>query len=198
MSEITAAILVGGKARRFNGELKPALKIGDQTILERQLQALDGAGMSEVLLVGRWPAPQVAGARHFPDLVEESGPLGGLYSALLLSTTPIVVVLAGDLPFVAPPLLRALVGLRPEDDAIVPRTSAGWHPLCAAYRRRVAPAVKARLDRGALRVSDALSDMRVRELTTEALARLDGDGMLMNVNTPDDHTRARHRAGVRS
>ena len=199
MREVSAAILVGGRGRRFHGALKPALRVGNQTILERQLDALHDAGISEVLLVGRWGAPPVPHVRHVPDVVDGAGALGGLYSALLMSTRPIVVVLAGDLPFLEPRLLRVLGALGRDRDAMVPRTSDGWHPLCAAYRRRVAPGIKARLDRGVLRVSDALADMRVDELTADDLAPFDGDGiLLMNVNTPDDHERAQDRARLRS
>lgn len=199
MSDISAAILVGGRARRLDGQLKPALLVGEHTILERQLEALRGAGISEVLLVGRWRAPPVPGVRHVPDVVEGASSLGGLYSGLLLSASPIVVVLAGDLPFVEPQLLRLLAAVGPEEDAVVPRSADLWHPLCAAYRRRVALGIKARLDRGDLRVSDALADMRVHELTADDVAPFDEDGMLlMNVNTPDDHERARRRARFRS
>jgi molybdopterin-guanine dinucleotide biosynthesis protein A len=110
-----------------------------------------------------------------------------------------VMIVAGDLPFVEPELLTTLARLDASEDAAVPRTHDGWHPLCAAYRRGVATRIKARLDRGALRVSDALDDMRVREVTGEALARMDRDGMLlMNVNTPDDLRHAERHARSRS
>ncbi len=196
---ITAAILVGGRARRFDGQLKSALRIGDQTIIERQLEEVRKMAVQEVLLVGRWPAAAVVGVRHVPDVLEESSALGGLYTALLISTSPSVLVLAGDLPFVHAALLRRLTELGLDDEAVVPRTSGRWHPLCAVYRRRVALRIKARVDRGTFRVSDALSDMRVRELTSDELAAMDPDGMtLMNVNTPDDHRRAERRARLRS
>jgi molybdopterin-guanine dinucleotide biosynthesis protein A len=199
VTDITAAILVGGRARRLDGALKPALTVGDRTILERQLDALHHAGIHDVLLVGRWPASRVPGGRHVPDLVENAAALGAMYSALLFATSPIVVILAGDLPFVEPRLLRPLAAIEPGKDAVVPRTTEGWHPLCAGYRRSVAGTIKARLDRAALRVSDALSDMRVRALTMDDLEPLDRDGMLlMNVNTPDDHQRARRHARFRS
>jgi molybdopterin-guanine dinucleotide biosynthesis protein A len=199
MSNVTAAILVGGRARRLDGRLKPALRVGDYTILERQLAVCGAAGIDEILLIGRWPAEPMRGVRHFPDIVEDCGPLGALYSALLLATAPVVVVVAGDLPFVQPELLTTLGRLEENEDAAVPRTADGWHPLCAAYRRGVALGIKARLDRGALRVSDALSDMRVRAVTGAGLARMDRDGMLlMNVNTPDDLRHAERHARARS
>lgn len=196
---VAGAILVGGRARRLGGRVKPALPVGTQTILERQLDALRGAGISERFLVGRSGPLAVTGVRQFPDLVAAGGALAGLYSALLLATGPVVVVLAGDMPFVSAALLRRLADLEPGDDAIVPRTADGWHPLCAAYRRSVAARLKARLDRGRLRVSDALADLKVRQLTVDELDRLDGTRMLlMNVNTSDDYDQAERRAGARS
>ena len=38
----SAAILAGGRARRFGGRDKSALLVGGRTILERQIDALDG------------------------------------------------------------------------------------------------------------------------------------------------------------
>ena len=70
----------------------------------------------------------------------DGGPLGGLYSALLMATTPIVVVLAGDMPFVEPRLLRALAAIDPMDDAVVPRTATAGircvRRTAGAWRRR--------------------------------------------------------------
>ncbi len=55
--------------------------------------------------------------------------------------------------------------------------------------------IKARLDRRDLRISEALSDLRVVEVPTETVERMDPDGrLLMNVNTPDDYARAQQRA----
>ena len=79
-----------------------------------------------------------------------------------------------------------------DEEAVVPRTADGLHPLCACYRRSVALRLKARIDRGALSVREALQDLRVRELTPDEIGALDPDGtMLMNVNTPADYERAR-------
>ena len=146
------------------------------------------------MLVGRPLHSLPSGLRCVPDVVADSGPLGGIYSALLAATTPIIVVLAGDLPFVQPRLIARLTALAPEEEAAIPRGRDRWHPLCAAYRRGLALRIKARLDRGALRVSDALADMRVREVTIDELAGFGPGDMLMNVNTADDHARAERYA----
>ena len=194
MSRITAAILVGGRARRLDGQVKALLPVGHHTILERQLAAVRAAGITEILLVGRWTTALPADMRHVPDVVENGGALGGLYSALLAASTPAVFVLAGDLPFVSHALIRRLTAFIAED-VVVPRTADGWHPLCAVYRRTVALTVKRRLDRGLLRISDLLTDLQIREIGADELAQLDADEMLlMNVNTPDDFRRAERHA----
>jgi molybdenum cofactor guanylyltransferase len=195
MRTVSAAILVGGRARRFDGQLKAALRIGARTILERQIDAIATAGLGDPLLVGRSPLLSVPLRRQVSDAVADCGALGGLYTALLAAPTPVVIVLAGDLPFVSPALLLELASLHLNDEAVVPRTDSGWHPLCAAYRRTIASRMKTRLDRRALRISDALADLRVRALTTDELERYGAhDMLLMNVNTPDDYRQAERYA----
>lgn len=194
-----AAILVGGRGERLGRGPKPLLRVGNQTILDRQLRAVREAAIQQVLLVGRWSSPPVAGLRHVPDVLDSSGALVGLYSALLAATAPIVIVLAGDLPFVTASLLRRLADVTSGEDAVVPRTRGRWHPLCAGYRRQTALRIKARIDRGELRVSAFLADLRVRELAAHELSPMDPDGMgLMNVNTPDDLRRAERYARLGS
>lgn len=189
--ETTAAVLVGGRARRLDGACKPSLRVGEQTIVTRQLDAIRGAGIGAILLIGRWDGGVPEGVTHVPDLVEHAGPLGGIYSALLVALTPVVVVLAGDMPFVSTGFMRTIGRIAANVDATVPRDEAGWHPLAAGYRRRVARGIKVRLDRGALRVTEALDDMRVEPVTTGTLRQLDAAGMLLtNVNTPDEYRAA--------
>jgi molybdopterin-guanine dinucleotide biosynthesis protein A len=197
VSLVSAAVLIGGRAQRFDGVFKPGLRVGNQTILQRQLDVLAAAGIAEVMLVGRAPVAAPPGVHRVADAVEGCGPLGGVYSALLASVAPVVVVLAGDLPFVTPPLVRRLLDLGPDDDAAVPRGDR-WHPLCAAYRRRVAWRLKRRIDRGALRVADALGEMRVREVSVSECFGPDAVDMLTNVNTPDEYARAERHARTTS
>lgn len=196
MDSWTAVVLAGGRGRRLDGRTKPLLALHGQTILARQAAALAALGV-----VPRLVAPDATPYRGLPfdvvaDLVD-AGALGALYTAVVTASTPYVLVLAGDLPFVTSEFLAALVAHRTEGEAIVPRPGGRWQPLCAVYHRQVAERLRARIDRGHWRVTEALDDLDVRAITDAELAGFDTDGrLLLNVNTPDDLRRAADHAAL--
>jgi molybdenum cofactor guanylyltransferase len=187
----SAAILAGGRATRLGGQIKATLPVGGEAILARQLRALTALGVAPIVVAGD-PAPFGSyDLAVVPDLVAGAGALGGLYTALMQAGAPHVVVLAGDMPFVSAEFLDHLVSLRHDADAVVPRDTAGWHPLCACYGRHLASGLARRVEHGQLRIADALGDWCIRAVEPEEIARFDPDGvLLMNVNTPDDYERA--------
>jgi molybdenum cofactor guanylyltransferase len=194
----SAAILAGGRATRLGGQVKALLPVDGTPMLARLLVEVGTLGAAAVVV-----APEAApfaglGVRVVQDSRPGDGPLGALFTALEVATTPHVVVLAGDLPFVSAAFLAHLVSLRHDADAVVPRDAGGWHPLCACYGRHLAPAIARRLARGDLAVTAALDDWHVRAVTPGEIARFDPDGALLwNVNTPDDYDRARALARAR-
>ncbi|WP_131768223.1 molybdenum cofactor guanylyltransferase [Candidatus Protofrankia californiensis] len=103
-----ALVLAGGSARRLGGVDKPAVIIGNQTLLERVLAAVDDA--RGVVVVG--PRRPVAVARRIVWTHEQppgGGPVAALAAGLELVGAPLVAVLAADLPFVTAETLGALV-----------------------------------------------------------------------------------------
>jgi molybdopterin-guanine dinucleotide biosynthesis protein A len=194
---VSAAILAGGRARRYDGARKALLVVDGATgarVIDRQLAALAGLA-DDIRIVADDPEPY-AGLRLpvIPDAIPGAGPLGGLYSALVAASHPRVIVVACDLPFVTRPLFERLLAEAAADgvDAVVPRSRGGLEPLCAVYAARIAPVLRRRIDAGALQVIAAFAELRVRELGPEALAAYDRDGRLfVNVNTPHEHARAR-------
>ena len=213
----TAAILAGGQARRLGGRDKSALRVGARSILERQLAVLR-ALTPHIVIVGHHPPPPrlrpslklrrtapiqsspgpgrasagIIGVRVVEDRIAGAGALGGLYTALVEAPTEQVLVIACDMPFISAPFLIALASLGAGVDAAIPRDGHGPHPLCASYHRRIADRLKTRIDAGALRIVDALSDLQVRDIGPDEVAPFDPDGRLLtNVNTPADYERAR-------
>jgi molybdopterin-guanine dinucleotide biosynthesis protein A len=183
----------------MDGQFKPWLPVGGRPILLRQIDALRRAGVEPISLIGRWSVDEPPPAPVFADAIDDAGSLGGIYTALLVAPADGTMVLAGDMPFVEAPLIAELMQRRHDADAVVPTTDAGSHPLCGWYRRSLALGFKARIDRGELRIRDAVAGVRLQSFGPADTTALDADGtMLMNVNTIADYERAcqaaRHRA----
>ena len=191
---LSAAILAGGRARRYGGRDKGALLVDGRSIRERQMTELAPL-THDILIVGSGGALQrdereSAGTRcrSVPDRVPDSGPLGGLHTALSEALFDTTVVIACDMPYVTAPLLLQLAALAQDADVAVPRTDRGCHPLCAAYRRACVEPIARRLADGRLKMVDLFEDLRVRFVGSEELARFGDVGRLLaNVNSPADY-----------
>ena len=187
----TAAILAGGRARRFGGRPKALLPIGGLRIIDRLLAAL-GPVVGEVVIIAREDEPYRAlglPIRH--DVLPGTGPLGGIYTALAATTAPRTLIVAADMPFLNPRFLARLLDAGRDVDIALPRTEDGYQPLCASYAAACATVIRRRLDENRLAVHGLLSVTRVREIGPAEMARLDPTGKLcFNVNTPADYDRA--------
>ena len=191
---VSAAILAGGRARRFGGADKASLTVGRARIIDRQLAAV--SALTEDVRIVANEATRYAdlGVRVIPDAIANAGPLGGIYSALIDAHHDWTIVLACDLPFVTAALLERLAGESDsagDVDAIAPRSARGLEPLCALYHRRCASVAQSLIGRGDLAASGLLDAVRLRVLERDALAAYDAGALFENVNTPHDHERAR-------
>ena len=189
---IAAAILAGGRATRLDGRDKSALPFGAERLLDRQIAVLREVADALVIVTTQ---PERYAGLDVPvaiDAVPGGGALGGLYTALSVSPAAQTLVVACDMPFLTAPFLRFLAEAGRDVDLAIPRTSAGYEPLCASYGQACLGPVKARLDAGRFKLSDLVAaDLRVRELGPDALAPFDPERTLfMNVNTPEDYARA--------
>ena len=194
----TAAILAGGRARRFGGRPKALLPVGGLRIIDRLLAALRPV-VGEVVIIAREDGPyRELGLPIRHDVLPGTGPLGGIYTALAATTAPRTLVVAADMPFLNAPFLRLLRDAGRDADIAVPRTADGYQPLCASYGAACAAPIRRRLDERRLAVHGVLADARVREIGPDEMGRLDPTGTLcFNVNTPADYARALALADAR-
>ncbi len=192
--EIAAAILAGGRASRLGGRAKALLPLGSTRIIDRQVAALRGAvDGGEVFVVSNdAEVYEPLGLRVVPDRVNGAGALGGLLSAVAESPADRTIVLACDLPFVTAAFARFLADACRGWHVAAPKTDDGYHPLCACWSRESLPELNRRAAAGLRRIVDALSALRVREISPGEVARFDRSAgtLLFNVNTPQEYERA--------
>ncbi len=136
--QFDAVLLAGGRSSRFGSD-KAFLDWRGQPLYVAQLRKLASLGPGRLWLSTRAAQPFPEFLEGVTRLVDEEpghGPISGLKSALAASDATHLLVLAVDLPNMAPSFLSALlVAGRNGGGGSVPRTERGWEPLAALYPR---------------------------------------------------------------
>ena len=183
----SAFVLAGGRSTRM-GTDKAFVLLEGRTMLARALD-LAHSLTSDVRIVG--DASKFASlASVVEDLFPGCGPLAGIHTALRSSLSDLNLILAVDMPFVRPALLQYILGRAKTSVramVTVPRTSRGWQPLCAIYRRDFAAIAEKALRAGNYKI-DALFDEADVQVISESELQSAGfsPDLFLNLNTPDD------------
>ena len=186
MEAITAYILAGGKSLRMGSD-KAFARFEGRTLLQR---ALDTARLLT-------PDCRIVGARGkfeafghvVEDVYADRGPLGGIDAALKNTATDLNLVLAVDMPYVSSEFLLYLAREAQGSGALlaVPRTSDGWQPLCAVFRKGFGSLADAALRDGRNAVHTLLENSAPRVIDEVELGRAGfSAGMFRNLNAPAD------------
>ena len=199
MRPCTGVILAGGAASRYGGLPKGLERVAGQRIIDRVADALRRV-TDDLLLVANDPAAAgwLPGSRVQQDIVPNAGGLGGIHAALHAAHTPVLIV-AWDMPFVPSALLARLRELGEGVDVAVPESGSrrGVEPLCAFYAPSCLPAIEQSLADGDRRVIGFHERVRVARLPANEVSAFGDPALLfMNVNTPDDLTRAEAHAAT--
>jgi molybdenum cofactor guanylyltransferase len=183
---LSAVILAGGESRRM-GQDKAWLEVDGQPLLSRALSAVRAAGIREILISGR--AGTDYSALDCPvlfDLEPGRGPLGGIERGLHAATSPLVLVLAVDLPRMTAAFLRQLAGHCEPLTGAVPVLKGEPEPLAAIYPRRCHQLVLECLLKCRLSARDFVEACRREHAVRPFTVRAADAPCFANWNTPAD------------
>ena len=191
--KVTSIILAGGKNLRL-GRSKALETIGGKSLIERVVERLRPLTDRIVIVTSR-EQPDLAATGEMEvlaDLYPGKGPLGGIYTGLLASRSSHSIVVACDMPFLNTELLRYMIGLSGDVDAVVPQLGEGMvEPLHAIYSKRCLDSMKAELERDQLGVNSFLNTVHVRYVERAECQRLDPELLsFFNINYQSDLDRA--------
>ena len=184
---LSVVIQAGGESRRM-GRDKALVPFLGAPMIQRVCDRTASLGDERIVTTNQAKELAFLGLPCFPDVVLDRGALGGLYTALCHAGNPLVAVIACDMPFVNPELLRFACEQIQGADVAIPRSSDGLEPLHAVYRRETClPAIREALDAGKWRVDAWFEKVRVRILEPAEYAHLDPEEQtFVNVNTPEE------------
>jgi len=169
-SDTAGIILAGGQSRRM-GTDKALLKIGNSSVIERVVSALQPCVSQLCVAATTDRSYDFLQLPIAEDSFPGQGPLSGLYAGMSSLDAQWYVLSACDLPFASTRLLEIMlerVHIRAQEDepvqVILPTHEGRHHPLYAVYHRSVYASLETALRSGQLRVMDWLHQHTVAEL----------------------------------
>ncbi len=186
MDKLTVAIQAGGKSSRM-GRDKSFVLFQGRPLIEVVRAAVEGLGDELILVTNKPDAYAHLGLPMVSDLYPETGPLGGIYTALHHAAHPHVLTVACDMPWLNRPLLAYMAGLRGTADVIVPRWDKFPEPLHAVYSQACLEPIRDKLEAQMYKITAFYGRVAVRFLDRAEIERFDPDGRsFVNVNTAQD------------
>jgi molybdopterin-guanine dinucleotide biosynthesis protein A len=181
--DVTCIILAGGASRRM-GRDKAFIQIEGIRLLDYVYKKCREL-FSEIIIVTNQPQQFVDYQTPVvPDEIPGIGSIGGLYTGLKRASNYYSFCVACDMPFLNPELIALIIEKRHSSDVVIPRTRAGLEPLHALYSKRCIEPLKKYIEKGDLKISNILAEVKVRYCNEEEIKKVDPSLLsFMNVNT---------------
>lgn len=165
-------VLAGGKSTRM-GTNKALLKVGNQLMIDRQIELLANLGATDVLVSGNYP-----GYHCLNDQIEGLGPLSGIHAAMEFAANKTIILIPVDLPLLTVDTLQPLVDrLATTDSACYHKA---WLPLAIRSTETLRRHVAEQYQKGNYSIANLC-----RVMGTDILCRPTTEH-LFNTNTPEE------------
>jgi molybdopterin-guanine dinucleotide biosynthesis protein A len=184
--DVTGVILAGGKSSRF-GINKALSEINGSRLIDRVAGLLTSIFTRTVLITNSPEEYSYLGLPIREDLIQGLGPIGGILTGLEYIHDETGFIIACDMPFASEDLIRYIVSIRDEFDAVVPKIDWKIEPLHALYRKSCLPVIRGLIASGVYQTVKAFDMLNVRYLN-EAEIRAHDPQMksFFNVNRPEE------------
>jgi molybdenum cofactor guanylyltransferase len=182
-NKITAIILAGGKSQRM-GTDKGLLNLNGKTFVKHICEALQPVVGTNIVIISSSKEYDTLGFTRVEDIIENKGPVGGLYTALAASKTKVNLVLSVDVPNVSTELLKWLIQNH-DETYMVTQTKSGdkTSPLIGVYDRSMRIVFGEHMAGNQLKLRKVIED--VKHQTIEIPEKW--NNQVQNINTPEEY-----------
>jgi molybdopterin-guanine dinucleotide biosynthesis protein A len=197
---MTSIILAGGKSSRL-GRIKALQVIDGKSLIQWVVDHL--AILSTEIIIATAdgeaiPCSSAVRVKTVADIYPGKGPLAGIYSGLMASSSPQAIVVGCDTPFLSVGLLEYMTQICPASDVVVPRIKNKLEPLCAVYSKNCLAQIQKLLEQDERRIRKLFSMVKVKYVEEDEINKFDPEHLsFFNINTQDDLERARKLAAER-
>lgn len=180
----------GGENLRM-GTDKAFLKVAGIPLIEHVLRSLKSVFHDLIIVTNAPDRYSAYRVNVVSDAFDKRGPLTGIYSGLMRSSTEYNFIVACDMPYLNTDLISYMAGLAEGHDIVVPSVNGLLEPLHAVYRKRLIPLLEYQIKHDRRRIREVFEKAKMRYVTEQEIDRFDpGRKSFMNLNTPKDYEEA--------
>jgi len=182
---VSAILLAGGKSSRL-GTDKAKVKLDGKSVMIQAI-AEKLSGLSEDIVVstnGRRYEDITIPVRWAIDVRPGAGSLMGLYSGLLAAKHDYAIAVACDMPFINIELLKYMISLPRDYDALLPKIGEQTEQLHSIYSKNCLPKMEKYLNSGHLKITSFMDEIDVKYVDEDIINKYDPRHLsFFNVNT---------------
>jgi len=194
---MTSIILAGGKSSRL-GRSKALQAIGGKSLIQWVIDHLAILSTEIIIATAHGetiPCSSAVRIKTVADIYPRKGPLVGIYSGLIASSSSRAIVVGCDTPFLSVGLLEYMIQICSTFDVVVPRIKNKLEPLCAVYSKGCLALMQGLLEQNELRISELFSVVKVKYVEEDEINSFDPEHLsFFNINSQADLERARKLA----
>jgi molybdopterin-guanine dinucleotide biosynthesis protein A len=178
---VTGAILGGGNSSRMERD-KALLPWRGKPLIEHAADTLRTL-FHDVYICCDVPGRYgFLGLPVLPDLVPESGPLGGIHAALSHCAPASVFILSCDMPLVSRSLIEYILQFPSSAPITVASEGGRLQPLCGLYHTSALPVIKLELEQRRLKLMDVFARVNGTAVPIGPALPFYDERLMMNVN----------------
>ena len=179
-TNITGIILAGGKSSRM-GTDKGFMILNDLSFMSRIIKVIKPL-VSDLIIVSNDKKYDVFNLKRIDDMIENSGPLAGLYSGLYHSKTKYNLVLSCDVPLINSAVIKILLDECDDQFDVIQLESNGETiPLVALYKKDCMHLIFELLQNNEKRLRYAVEQFKTKTISVNNELR----EYVRNINTPE-------------
>lgn len=135
---ISGVILAGGSSKRLNGIIKAKIIIDGRTIISRIIDTMNELFV-EIIIITNTPDEfeEYNSYKIIGDEFHNKGPLGGIHSAMKISSSEALFIVAGDMPLLDKNYIIRQVKYFNDNnyDVVIPGINHYNEPLHGVYKK---------------------------------------------------------------
>lgn len=199
-TDVTGIILIGGKSTRM-GENKALMNLGSKTVIERMVDIVRPLFPNIILITNTPEVYKFLQLPIFCDVYMYRGPLAGIHSALLHSTTEKNFIISCDVPLMSARMINYLINYITGKPVTICEAAGYTQPLAGVYNKSILSQAEKYLDDFEIENSDKpenekkkcrlhsfLDTIEIELLHPESLDFY-SDDLFFNMNSPEDYNK---------